>query len=98
MEWLSARARHNLGAVNSVRIMRTAFFTTNLLALWMATAGAATNAPFSIQDQSGTAWLIKPNGQLLFSFGACVVNQGLSREEFNPTNPGYAAFQYYPDS
>jgi len=64
----------------------------------MAKAGATTNGSFSIQDHNGTAWLTKPNGERFFSFGVCVVNQGASREEFNPTNPGYAAFRYYQNS
>jgi hypothetical protein len=28
----------------------------------------------------------------------CVVSQGASRKEFNPANPGYAAWQHYADS
>jgi hypothetical protein len=42
--------------------------------------------------------LIKPNGKQFFSLGVCVVNQGASPEKFNPTNPGYAAFQHYENS
>ena len=30
--------------------------------------------------------------------GVCVVNQGASRERFNPSNPAYAAFQHYENS
>ena len=54
--------------------------------------------PFSIQQQDGTAWLVRPNGERFFSFGVCVVSMGASRKEFDPDNPGYAAWQHYADS
>ncbi|MDP2899105.1 MAG: hypothetical protein Q8Q12_21415 [bacterium] len=54
--------------------------------------------PFSIQQQDGVAWLTKPNGGRFFSFGVCCVDQGASREEFKLDNPGYAAWQHYPDA
>lgn len=54
--------------------------------------------PFSIQQQHGITWLAKPNGDRFFSFGVCCVNMGLSRKEFDPDNPGYAAWQHYSDS
>ena len=59
---------------------------------------AANDAAFSIQEQGSTAWLVKPNRQRFFSLGVCVVNQGASRQDYNPTNPGYAAFQHYATS
>ena len=59
---------------------------------------AATSAPYSIQQHKGNYWLTKPNGEKFFSLGVCVVTQGDSRESFNPTNPGYAAFQHYENS
>ena len=78
-------------------MLRAIFIASSLLALSLRHAGADTNAPFSIQQRDGISWLTRPNGQCFFSLGACVVNQGVSRS-FNSTNPGYAAFQYYPDS
>jgi hypothetical protein len=54
--------------------------------------------PFSIQQDHGITWLVKPNGQRFFSFGVCCVNVGASRKEFNPDNPAYAAWQHYSDS
>src|SRR2546429_5198581 len=54
--------------------------------------------PFSIQQQDGTAWLVRPNGERFFSFGVCVVTMGASRKELDPDNPGYAAWQHYGDS
>src|SRR2546426_56510 len=54
--------------------------------------------PFSIQRQDGNFWLVKPNGERFFSLGVCVVNMGASRAEFDPNNPGYAAWQNYADS
>ncbi|HTL56154.1 MAG TPA: hypothetical protein VL361_10775 [Candidatus Limnocylindrales bacterium] len=58
----------------------------------------ASNPPFSIQQQGETSWLVKPNGERFFSFGVCCVNQGASREEWDPANPAYAAWQHYSDS
>ena len=77
--------------------MRTIFITTSLLALSLLRGGAATNAPFSIQQREGVSWLTRPNGERFFSLGVCVVNQGASREQFSSRNPGYAAFQHYPN-
>ena len=53
---------------------------------------------FSLQERDGQSWLVRPNGERFFSFGVCVVDQGASRADFNPTNPGYAAWQHYRDS
>ena len=58
----------------------------------------SSNAPFSIQQQGNTAWLVRPNGERFFSLGVCVVSQGATPKEFNPANPGYAAWQHYADS
>jgi hypothetical protein len=56
------------------------------------------SAPFSIEQQGQTAWLLRPNGERFFSLGVCCVNQGASRAEFDSVNPGYAAWQQYADS
>ncbi|MGA9450185.1 MAG: hypothetical protein WBW41_02445 [Verrucomicrobiia bacterium] len=79
-------------------MVRTVFITTSLLALSLLRGGAETNAPFFIQQREGISWLTKPDGERFFSLGVCVVNQGASREQFNSTNPGYAAFQHYENS
>jgi hypothetical protein len=86
------------------RIMHPPFLATSLLAL----AGLAVEAaalgqtsverPFSIQQQEGAAWLVRPDGTRFFSLGVCVVNQGASRADFSLTNPGYAAFKHYESS
>jgi len=81
-----------------VLIVRTIIITTGLLALSLLRGGAATNAPFSIQQRDGISWLAKPNGERFFSLGVCVVNQGASPGQFSSTNPGYAAFQHYENS
>ena len=78
--------------------MRNILITTSLLALSLLRGEAATNAPFSIQQREGISWLTKPDGERFFSLGVCCVNQGASRERFNSTNPGYAAFQHYQNS
>jgi hypothetical protein len=79
-------------------MMRSIVLPTTFLVLYVSSFGGLADAPFSIQQKNGALWLIKPNGERFFSFGVCVVNQGATREDFNPTNPGYAAFRYYPNS
>ena len=79
-------------------MLRTVFIVAGLLAFSLLRGEASTNSPFSIQQRDGIFWLTKPDGARFFSFGVCVVNQGASRENFNPTNPGYAAFQHYENS
>ena len=79
------------------------FTTSTLLALavgdaTLIAAAEGTNAGFSIQQQGGSAWLVRPDREQFFSLGVCVVSQGASRKEFNPANPGYAAWQHYADS
>ncbi|HTR78136.1 MAG TPA: hypothetical protein VMH39_08495 [Gemmatimonadaceae bacterium] len=66
-----------------------------IVALGVLVSQAATNAPFAIRTVDGIAWLAKPDGQRFFSLGVCVVNQGITPEKLNPTNPGYAAFEHY---
>lgn len=79
--------------------MRSIFIVTSLLLLSLPPAKAAnTNAPFSIHDRHGVLWLTRPDGERFFSLGVCCVNQGFSRERFDPANPGYAAFQHYENS
>jgi len=74
------------------------FITVSLLALSLLRGRAANNDPFFVQQREGVSWLTKPNGERFFSLGVCVVDQGVSRERFNPINPGYAAFQHYGNS
>jgi hypothetical protein len=54
--------------------------------------------PFAIEQQDGADWLVRPSGERFFSFGVCVATMGASRKEFDPHNPGYAAWQHYADS
>jgi hypothetical protein len=54
--------------------------------------------PFVIQQQGQGTWLVRPNGERFFSLGACCVNQGASRQDYDPANPAYAAWQHYADS
>ncbi|HZO85494.1 MAG TPA: hypothetical protein VFC26_09785 [Verrucomicrobiae bacterium] len=52
-------------------------------------------APFTILRSGERFSLMDPNGQPFFSLGVCVVTQGDSRENFDPENPPYAAWQQY---
>jgi hypothetical protein len=79
-------------------MVRITFIAISLLAFSLLRGWAAGDAPFSIQQRDGLSWLAKPNGERFFSLGVCVVDQGASREHFNSTNPGYAAFQHYENS
>jgi hypothetical protein len=56
------------------------------------------NPPFSIEQRGQAYWLVKPNGERFFSLGVCCVNQGVSRSDWDPANPGYAAWQYYKET
>ena len=58
----------------------------------------ARGSAFSIQQQGSTSWLVGPDGRRFFSLGVCCVNQGVSPGEFDPANPGYAAWRHYADS
>jgi hypothetical protein len=72
---------------------------TPALALCQSVAAESPpNPPFSIKQQHGAAWLVRPNGERFFSVGVCCVNQGASREEYDAANPGYAAWQHHADS
>jgi hypothetical protein len=77
---------------------RIMIITTGLLTLSLLRVVADTNAPFSLQPREGISWLTRPDGGRFFSLGVCCVNQGASPEQFNPKNPGYAAFQHYANS
>jgi hypothetical protein len=82
----------------AVVMLRIRFLIANLLLSGLPCAGSTTNAPFSIQERDGISRLIDPDGKRFFSLGVCVVGQGASREDFNSTNPAYAAFQHYENS
>ena len=47
-------------------------------------------APFSIEKEGPFWWIRSPEGRKFFSRGVCCVDQGASRESFDPENPSYA--------
>lgn len=53
---------------------------------------------FSFGLSDGWSWLNTPEGTPFFSLGVCVATPGQRREDFDRENPGYAAWQYYPDT
>ena len=64
-----------------------------------AFSAASSNAPpFTLSRDGNQWWLRSPDGQPFFSVGVCFVTRGASRESFNPTNPGYAAWQHYQNN
>src|SRR6266404_6583344 len=85
------------------QLLTHAFGAVSLLALSLCigksvAASEEITPPFSIQTQDQISWLVKPNGERFFSLGVCCVNQGTSSAEWDPANPGYAAWQHYVDS
>jgi len=52
-------------------------------------------AGFALRQQEGLWRLVTPGGQRFFSLGVCCVQQGFARKDFDPENPGYAAWKYY---
>lgn len=54
-------------------------------------------SPFTLQQTDGRWWIVSPGGTRFFSLGVNVVTQGLSKEDFDPENPGYAAWQHHAD-
>jgi hypothetical protein len=68
-----------------------------LLVFSGAASDTTNNRPFSLHQSNSTWWLVSPEGKPFFSVGVCVTTRGASRENFDPENPGYAAWQYYPN-
>lgn len=69
-------------------------FALTLLAL----AAACFGQRFKVEDDGGTWWLAPPGGKQTFCFAVCVVDPGTAWADYNPANPSYAGFRYYPDS
>jgi hypothetical protein len=53
---------------------------------------------FTLQQQNGVWWFVTPEGKPFFSLGVCCVNPGDSFLDYDPNNPGYAAWQHYESS
>jgi hypothetical protein len=80
---------------NSVRLSS---LTAILIVTFSGWALWAESTRFSIQQQGSSSWLVRPNGERLFSLGVCCVTPGTSRRAFDPSNPSYAAWQHYANS
>ena len=65
---------------------------------WGAIRAAEPQPAFTIREQEGVAWLVRPNGQRFFSLGVCCVDQGASRADYRTENPGYAAWQHHENA
>lgn len=67
-----------------------------LAACALVGGSAAADAPrVMVREQEGRWSLVAPQTGPFFSLGVCVLNRGATREEFDPANPAYAAWQYY---
>jgi hypothetical protein len=51
---------------------------------------------FQVIETGGSWWFRSPAGEAFLSNGVCCVNRGLTREEWNPLNPGFASHRLYP--
>jgi hypothetical protein len=58
-------------------------------------AGGAGRA-FSPLEEDGAWWLSGPAGKPFVSLGVCVLDQGIARERYDPSRPGYASWRHYP--
>ena len=67
-----------------------------LLVPWFSRAAGPGGTRFFLTNEVGRSWLVPAGGRPFFSLGVCVVNQGIGREQYDPENPGYAAWQHYP--
>ncbi len=82
-----------------LRDIRFFAFAFMMVVAVLGSAGSPVNQkPFSIRQQNGITWLVKPSGEPFFSFGVCCVGMGISRKQYSKETPGYAAWQHYPDS
>ncbi|NWF88348.1 MAG: hypothetical protein HXY50_02690 [Ignavibacteriaceae bacterium] len=50
---------------------------------------------FSLKQFNDQWWLVTPEGKPFFSRGVCCVNTGLAFDEYNQSNPGYAAWHHF---
>ena len=51
---------------------------------------------YSVVRDHGVAWIKGPDGKRIWSFGVCVVDPGVKFDDYDVTNPAYAAWRYYP--
>jgi hypothetical protein len=49
----------------------------------------------TLQKEASGWWFASPDGKRFFSLGVCMFNQGLTKEEYNPAKPSYAALRHY---
>lgn len=71
-----------------------------VMALAGAAAGPAAGAAppgYTLAKRDGAWWLVTPEGTPFVSRGVCCVETGIAWRERDPANPGYGAWQHYPD-
>ena len=51
----------------------------------------------TVRHDANGWWFVSPEGKRIFSLGVSVVNQGTSREEYDPARPSYAAWRLYDE-
>ncbi len=56
------------------------------------------NPAFKVELKKDTAWLVRPDGKPFFSSGVCCIGPGEPWLKYNPKNPDYAAWKYYPST
>jgi hypothetical protein len=63
-------------------------------ALLAAALGAQTR--YSVVQQNGVSWFTNAKGQKIWSFGVCVIDQGVPKKDYDLKNPSYGSWQFYP--
>jgi hypothetical protein len=53
---------------------------------------------FHVINEEGVSRLRDSDGHPFFSFGVCVVDMGTKFEEYQPSNPAFGAWRFYPSS
>ena len=66
---------------------------------WGAVNSASTPPKrFAVRRDADRWTLISPDSTPFFSLGVCVLSPGPQRDAYDPENPSYASWRYYPDS
>jgi len=66
------------------------------LLLAAITVAQAEGTRYTVGKRDGVSWFFDSQGRPLWSFGVCVVDQGVGFDDYKPDNPAYGAWRFYP--